>query len=317
MNDNRCRQGFTLLELLVSMGIIALLAALLLPSVQSTREAARRTQCRNNLRQLGLGVMNFESTHRHLPGNGWGYLWIGDPDRGVGPDQPGGWIYQLQPYIDQESAAKQGRGLTGQEQEDQLTALLRTPQPLLKCPTRPGQQVLPVLAELVYRNAPAAVEAARTDYAVNEGDWITNTGAGPLSLEQGDQSGYPWDDTRKATGVSFQRSRIHMRDLLDGASNVYLAGEKYVSTLGDTEAVDPGHDSTLYGGVDLDINRWTLDTPLPDNPDVFDRRFGSAHPQGCYFVFCDGSVRQVSYSIDAHLHQSLGHRSDGGDASSL
>src|SRR3954451_3369851 len=87
----RKHSGFTLVELLVVIATIGLLVALLLPAIQSAREAARRTQCKNNLKQIGLGCLNHADAHKFFPSGGWGFDWTADPNRGYGPDQPGSW----------------------------------------------------------------------------------------------------------------------------------------------------------------------------------------------------------------------------------
>ena len=86
----REQHGFTLVELLVVIAIIGILVALLLPAIQAAREAARRRQCTTQLRELTLGCLNHHDVHGHFPTGGWGWNWVGDPDRGYGKEQTDG-----------------------------------------------------------------------------------------------------------------------------------------------------------------------------------------------------------------------------------
>src|SRR5947207_12126668 len=105
----RCRRdGFTLIELLVVIAIIAILIGLLLPAVQKVREAAARTQCLNNLKQMGIGLHSCHDTNGYFPSGGWGWNWMGDPDRGSGKRQPGGWVFCILPYVEQQQLFSQG-----------------------------------------------------------------------------------------------------------------------------------------------------------------------------------------------------------------
>ena len=138
MNTSRCRspRAFTLVELLVVITIIGILIALLLPAVQAAREAARRLQCTNNLKQLSLGCLNHENATGRFPTGGWGFAWTGDADRGNDWRQPAGWIYNVLPYIEQQSLHDMGIGLsTGPKY---ATHLVRYSVPLgtLHCPSR-------------------------------------------------------------------------------------------------------------------------------------------------------------------------------------
>lgn len=96
---NRLRHAFTLVELLVATTIVGILMGLLLPAVQAGREAARRAQCGNNIKQLSLAAIVHENVWRSFPTGGWSKQWLGHPDRGYDSNQPGGWIYNILPFL--------------------------------------------------------------------------------------------------------------------------------------------------------------------------------------------------------------------------
>ncbi len=305
------RRGFTLVELLVSIAIIALLIALLLPAVQAARSAARRMECRNRLKQIALAFHNHEGTFGRLPSNGWGLEWVGDPNRGTDRSQPGGWAYSLLPFLEQSALRKRGLGVSGPALSTVLGEVRQTPVSSYRCPDRSGNPLSPAGPYFPPFNAVASANIAKLDFAVNEGDYITNTGTGPPSLSVGDSPTYVWLDVSQATGVCFQRSEIRWSDVRDGLSATYLVGEKSVMITAYETGTDPGYDQSWNSGVDLDMNLWTIDPPLQDSATQYERRFGSAHTGGLNMALCDGSVRFVSYSIDTATHRALGHRRDG------
>jgi prepilin-type N-terminal cleavage/methylation domain-containing protein/prepilin-type processing-associated H-X9-DG protein len=335
--------GFTLVELLVVITIIAILIALLLPAVQAAREAARKLQCSNNLKQLGLAMLSFEETNRHFPSGGWGWNWVGDPDRGTDIEQPGGWLYLILPQLEQLPLYQLG----GDGSMDTWTPAqlagsaqrVQTPLAMMNCPTRRRSVVYPVNwsgygysgAAHVPWGANAVNTCARGDYAACAGDqqrpWDLG---GPDSLpaaltmtrndtwpkvEVAGRSSYP-NVSDPATGVCYLRSRVTTARITDGTSNTYMLGEKYLNTDCYYLGNDGADNESMYCGYDNDNHRSTYPaathTPMQDRPGAtYYERFGSAHAIGCNMVFCDGSVQFISYAIDPETNRRLGNRQDG------
>jgi prepilin-type processing-associated H-X9-DG protein len=339
------RRAVTLVELLIVIAIITLLLQLAIPAVQMSREAARRTVCQNNLRQIGLSTLSHLSATGRFPSGGWGFSWAGDPDRGNDRHQPGGWVYNLLPYLAEEPLHGLGRGQVNDAKMESVTRVCQTPLPIMICPSRRLVRLYPFwrFFQLPMRNTLTLETCAKTDYAANAGDYFCHGFPGPKSLAEGDSPSYPWgaepaDDGEerglgwypapkaacepsKSTGPIYLRSEIRPGQVLDGMSNTYLAGEKYLDPEHYKDGTDGGDDQTLYGGFDADVNRFVVSNYGALSPPRRDQKrderrylFGSAHPDACNFVYCDGSVRAVSYSIDGQLHRATGNRQDGAAA---
>jgi len=310
------RPAFTIVELLVVAAILGVLVALLLPAIQAAREASRRTQCKSNIRQLGLAAQAHVSALRHFPTGGWGGAWIGDPDRGAGPAQPGGWIYNLLPYMEEAALHDRGRGLSTIAKRQAAGEIMATPLFALNCPSRRQAVLYPHSPPYLMANAGNVSAAARTDYAFNAGDRSTNewdSKGGPAGFEAASTT-YLWPEPQRYTGLSYIRSQISVRRVTDGLSKTYLIGEKYAKPRDYETGNDAGDYGSMYSGFWSNQYRLTLRNaqPIQDTDKVADRiRFGSAHAAGLHMAFADGSVQLIDYEIEAEVHGRFGNREDG------
>jgi prepilin-type N-terminal cleavage/methylation domain-containing protein len=322
----RRRAAFTLVELLVVVGIIGVLVALLLPAIQSAREAGRRMQCSNNLKQLAMAAQAHLSAIGRLPAGGWGSTWIGDPDRGTGRGQPGGWIFNLLPYMEQKSTYMMQAGKTGAARAAVAAAMMQTPLNVINCPSRrplillpPGntipQQAQPRIGEGGAQCSDKADFVARGDYAANAGTVFLDPNNefpnhGPetrayASSPQGAATFGKFADN--CTGVVFCGSLISAKDIPDGLSHTLFVGEKYLNRSHYCDGLDAGDNENAYIGDNEDVQRWALASPRRDRPNPgpsYDAThdstldFGSAHPTTFNCVMCDGSVQTNEFDID-------------------
>jgi len=264
--------------------------ALLLPAVQAAREAARRTQCANQLRQLSLAFHNHHDTHGHLPTGGWSWNWLGYPDYGFGKEQPGGWMYNILPFIEQQNLHSLGRGATGAARNEATKKRVQSPFEGMTCPSRRGTNVYELKNSgggFVYSDTFQL--CSKTDYAANAGDLILPELLGypinPTTYEDGanhdwsgfEQNALSYFDRKsgrgEATGVVFGRSEVNFRRITDGTSNTYMVGEKYMSTDNYDDGLDEGDNEPAFSGNNNDTLRTTapdrgsIRGPLPLRPD--------------------------------------------------
>lgn len=314
LRSQRHRDAFTLVETLMAIAIIGMLVALFMPAVQAARESSRRSQCKNNLKQIALACLSHAQAHRHLPTGGWGWHWTGDPDRGFGRNQPGGWVYAVLPYLEQADLREKGQGAPPAIKRSAAREVLETSLPVFNCPSRRAAAPLPYVYDDNFVNADRPQVVGRSDYAANVGDRQPSLyGPGPETLVEGDGKTYKWLQLDR-TGVIYRRSEIRPAHIRDGASHTYLVAEAYLDVNHYFDGLGMNDDHSMYVGYDRDTLRTTHPSHPPnrDYPGLAaDHSFGSAHPDAFHASFCDGSVRPIRYDISQETHRRQGNRKDG------
>jgi prepilin-type N-terminal cleavage/methylation domain-containing protein len=300
--SKRKRCAFTLVELLVVIAIIGTLVALLLPAIQAAREAARRNECKNNLKQIGLACLNHHDTHKHFPSGGWGYDWTADPNRGYGPNQPGSWVYNVLEFVEESTLRGLGKGqaITSAAFKDASIKLHQSPVAVFNCPSRRPARIYPSpwgppangdIKEQPWLAATARGGVAKSDYAANSGDAREFAGDDfyrpdsyaviapdkwtPTNICK--STGNPQiDDFLKfcQSGIMFYRSVIKSSQITDGTSKTYLVGEKWMPPGGYDGFIDenaPGYtagdNQSMYTGYEWDNHRvsWNPDSSVPQD----------------------------------------------------
>jgi len=294
---HRRGRGFTLIELLVVIAIIAVLIALLLPAVQQAREAARRTQCKNNLKQLGLALHSYHETLSRIPA-------------GLIHQNEWGWGTMILPYLDQAPLYNVLGSTTGKSYPGGTTAVgfsahmesftppnaLSSLLTVYRCPSDSG----PAIVNLTDFYGSGTEPYGKSNYPAVQGTDSTNPVDGA----------FPWYDLSGNAPAS-----RNFRDFTDGLSNTFLIGERQSPLI--VNGLYTGGDSIWCGVVDFgDDNAGVCNSTYPINlrttsTNTQTLAFGSLHTGGSHFLMGDGAVRFVSENISRITYANLASINDG------
>jgi len=306
MSRRTQQQGFTLVELLVVIAIIGILVALLLPAVQSAREAARRMQCTNNLKQIGLAMHNYHDTYKSFPYGAnarWGHAWTTH----ILPQLEQRALFDTVPQPWNDSGAWTGADARSLG----LIALAQSALPAYRCPSQPGPP-----------NEPLSVNGLTGrgigNYLGNAGGNATNDNVGTGGMDRSNgvliaSLFYGPRDSRTVPPIAF-------RDIIDGTSNTLLVAES-IYMLDTAQGCNICDRYTLYhmnfdsgngsdfsealGSTFYRINNQAVNTSERECA------FSSYHPGGCVGALSDGSTRFFSETIDLATWQAVGSRAGG------
>jgi prepilin-type N-terminal cleavage/methylation domain-containing protein/prepilin-type processing-associated H-X9-DG protein len=327
------RPGFTLVELLVVIAIIGILVALLLPAIQAAREAARRSQCQNNMKQLAIGLLNYESSKKSLPPGGV-------TEGPLGTQSGAGWSIFILPYIEEQALYDKydfdepNESATDADNDRLANSVVReTDVKAFDCPTDeetdlndypasgPGAGVL--YNRGTYRGNAGLCTIQNASFWDSSGEqrvkkWAGDRGPlpgiGPLYMN-------PWAKTNRVLLPTWCITKpVKLKDITDGTASTVLLGEKAHLALPDTiPAIDPDAEergrrrrtfwaytytsyqrSLTFLQTRSIISDYTrcMNIGGPEGEDPCKRSWGSLHPAGFNITMCDGSVQFISESID-------------------
>ncbi len=285
------KRGFTLIELLVVIAIIAILIALLLPAVQQAREAARRSQCKNNLKQIGLALHNYHDVHRTFP-SGWIAVENGRQNAHEGVSGAG-WGVMILPLLDQ--APLYGQFVPSVAINDPRNAgFINTPLTVFQCPSDPKPDTWHIMQEgTSTRLAELPTANYVGSFGTQELDGCENApGTAPVR-----SNGQCIGD-----GPFYHNSKVQIRDITDGTSSTLLVGERRTDPRLGWYSTWPG---MVPEGEEAFQRILGSADHVPNHPSAHLDDFSSHHEGGSQFVLGDGSVRFLSENIDQGVYQSL------------
>jgi prepilin-type N-terminal cleavage/methylation domain-containing protein/prepilin-type processing-associated H-X9-DG protein len=287
--------AFTLVELLVVIAIIGILIALLLPAVQSAREAARRTQCLNNLKQMGLAVQSFHGVRKMLPSS-------------RACDHKDTWLVQIMPYLEEKALGVQWK--PGVCFYDQTPAMRETIVGTYLCPNRgTGRPLVMSTPDGLHSHGAGPYPSAYTDYAATSTTFTSDSTGELTGQEQRKFNGAmiygDYNETTQAVVITGMRSLTSFKKITDGLSKTFLAGE--------TTAYQAANIAAYNGDYNWG---WVINDAHPILSGLEQANaFGSDHPGVCNFVFVDGSARSMANQTNINVLQALvtraGHETVG------
>ncbi|EMI43190.1 protein containing DUF1559 [Rhodopirellula sp. SWK7] len=309
------RSGFTLVELLVVIAIIGVMVGLLLPAVQAAREAARRVQCANNLKQIGLGIHNYEATYRRIPWGakgGWGLSWTTDILGFIEETA----LADIVPY------GEPGGPTGGHPESQRFRQLAQTPVMTFRCPSQYGPIAVGESIDQIegrILNSYLGIGGGN----VNSDNYSTSS---KIGFERGNgvflatdfcHIVNPADDCDNVP----ERKAISFADILDGLSNTAMVGETRYIEFNACEICD--HFSLYHPEIDawngqdfsevlgslhfgFNLNEGTLEKPV--TAEMKEISLGSYHPGGLHILMCDGSVRFTNEAMNDEVRHAIGSR---------